>query len=194
MLPFFCLCRSVVDAWSCECWPWEFNSVHREAGEQGKLYLRGQLRWTGEGWSASTPRTELEMGLPSEMPAQVCVAVGRSMRLCARLCQCVNAWICLSVSPSAWCMSTMPCCFLRPPSLLLVNLCPNPAAPNVHPTRQPILSSFTTLTHLFIYESLLFSSLLSPFIFNLFMAFTEVFECPYATSCLLFCQGKCGSL
>lgn len=71
----------------------------------------------------------------------------------------------------------MPCCFLRPPSLLLVNLCPNPAAPNVHPTQQPILSSFLTLTHLFIYESLLFSSVPSSFIFNLFVGFIEVFEC-----------------
>ncbi len=33
--------------------------------------------------------------LPSGMPALVCVAVGRSTRLCARSCQCVNALMCL---------------------------------------------------------------------------------------------------
>lgn len=83
------------------------NSVRSTRGPKGRGRLYHQR--------SSTPRTGLEMGLPSKMPVQVCVAVGRGMRLCARLCQCVNEWMCLSVSSSAWCMSTMACCFAVPP-------------------------------------------------------------------------------
>lgn len=142
----------------------------------GGSIIRGQVNWSRERRSASTPRTGLEMGLPSEMPAQFCVAVGRSMRLCARLCQCVNEWMCLSVSPSAWCMSTMACCFAVP-SL------PDPRQPLSKPCSPSRPSNSATYFILFFCPRLwltcsfmrAFSFLLpSTFLFNLFTGFIEV--------------------
>lgn len=136
----------------------------------GGSVFTGQVNWSGARRSASTPRTGLEMGLPSEMPARVCAAVGRSMRLCARPCQCVNEWMCSSVSPSAWCTSTMPCCFR-------CALPPCSSSTSV-PTLQPLAS--IQLSNLFSPRFTCsfmraFSFLLpSSFPFNLFMGFIEV--------------------
>lgn len=153
----------VMDVWNCECPESRRRSQSWEGLSQrlGKLQQKGAISFHTMDWT--------EDGLPSEMPAQVCVAVGRSMRLCARLC--------LSVSPSAWCMGTMPCCFAMPSLLAPRQPLSQPCSPT-HPSSSaiPSFSSYSTLTHLFAYESILFSITLF-FLFNLFMGFIEVLKC-----------------
>lgn len=161
--------------------------------------LWGLVNCSREGRSAPTPRTGLEMGLPCEMPVWVCVAVGWSTRFCARLCRCVNAWMCLSVSPSAWCTGTMPCCFTVPSpplSLLLVNLCPNPAAPRIHPTQQSSFFYFHSLVHLW-QPTIIFCHTF--FFFQSVYGFHWSFQVYWRSPCTilfssLLWQGKCGSL
>lgn len=51
--------------------------------------------WVNVFWVVSFRGKDRSEVLPSGMPARVCVAVGRSTRLCARSCQCVNALMCL---------------------------------------------------------------------------------------------------
>lgn len=69
--------------------------------------------------------------------------------------------MCLSVSPSAWCTGTMPCCFAVP-SLPAPHQPLSQPCSSTHPSNSAIsfFSSYSTLSHLFIHESLLFSSTL----------------------------------
>lgn len=176
-------CSWAVNAWSCEWQPWEFSSVNRKAREQGRLSV-SQLQHPGQDW---------RWGCPARCQC-VCVAVGWSTHFCARLCRCVNAWMCLSVSPSAWCTGTMPCCFTVPSpplSLLLVNLCPNPAAPRIHPTQQSSFFYFHSLVHLW-QPSIIYCHTFFFFqsVYAFHWSFQVYWRSPFAPSCSVACSDR----
>lgn len=122
----------------------ENNSPENSIWSTGKLESRGRLRWTEVEWvnQLRHPGLDWRWGCPPRCQhksvwqwAEACACVHD--RVSVWMSECV--WVCLPV-PGV--RAQCPAVSLCPPSLLLVNLCPNPAAPRIHPTQQPIFSFF----------------------------------------------------
>lgn len=154
--------------WSANPLPYQVPSHQTQCLTINALELVTEVKptgselWRGSAMADVTWAVSLRRAGDGGLSALLCAAVGRSMHLCARSCQCVNALMFLSVSPSAWCTSTMTRCSL---ALALLDLQPSPISlvPLFHPSpwtpsfHSSIYFTFTSSQSEYAYVGLLYS-------------------------------------